>query len=91
MLQMFLFFENNRHVTNILRLRSQNSLLHSFLIVFPCLVPHYSHRNGCFRIFAPKFWKVVSANDSFALVSMQLEWCGQSEMVGTLKFYLLLN
>ena len=49
-----------------------------------------SHLSGCFWPFAPEFWLVVGTFKwYFVILWMQVEWWRHSEMVGTLKSFLL--
>ena len=49
-----------------------------------------SRLNGWFRVLASKFWKGVGTYECyFVILWMQVEWWGNSEVVRTLKPYLL--
>ena len=56
------------------------------------LVARYSHLNGRFWIFVPKFWEVVGTYEwCFVILCMQLQCWGYHEVVGTLKPYHMQN
>ena len=49
-----------------------------------------SHLSNCFWLFAPKVWEVVGTYKLyFIILQIQFQWWGLSEVIRTLKHYLL--